>query len=251
MASIVSRRSRWSFTLAAASTAPKGPPSPSTSTLSLEPFFPRSVGFLPTFFPPEPGFAQPAVRALPLPIDGPEFVAFGRQLGPDALQDAARAPALEPVMDGALGAELARQVLPLAARAHPEENAVERPAPVGVVPAGGLGRPELLEDGHDTLPERIGHFPDGPQRLALAGLLLELLSSCSHGSALRSETSFLLTCANSMPWRRFSDSFLSSPRVQFHDLFPREPCAVPKSLAVGAPAPSQPFGRVALPSLPP
>src|SRR5436190_24153405 len=109
MAAIVSRSSRWSFTLAAARTTPKGPPSPSTSTLSLEPFFPRSVGFLSTFFPPEPGFAQPAVRALPLPIHGPEFVALGRQLGPDALHDAAGAPALEPIVDGTLGTEAAGQ----------------------------------------------------------------------------------------------------------------------------------------------
>src|SRR5207302_6154531 len=114
MASIVSRSSRWSFTLAAASTTPKGPPSPSTSTLSLEPFFPRSVGFLPTFFSPEPGFAQPAVRALPLPIHLSEFVALGRQLGPEALHDAAVAPTLEPVVDGTLGAKLARQLVPLA-----------------------------------------------------------------------------------------------------------------------------------------
>src|SRR3954453_9262185 len=115
MASIVSRSSRWSFTLAAASTTPKGPPSPSTSTLSLEPFFPRSVGFLPTFFPPEPGLAQSAVGGLPLPVHGAELVALVDQLLPDALHDAARGPALEPVMDGALGAELARQLLPLAA----------------------------------------------------------------------------------------------------------------------------------------
>src|SRR5207244_5134560 len=99
MASIVSRSSRWSFTLAAASTTLKGPPSPSTSTLSLEPFFPRSVGFLSTFFPPEPGFAHPAVRALPLPIHGPEFVALGRQPGPEALPHAAGPPALEPTVD--------------------------------------------------------------------------------------------------------------------------------------------------------
>src|SRR5262249_39772975 len=114
MASIVSRSSRWSFTLAAAITAPSGPPSASTSTLPLVPFSPRPVGFFPTFFSPETAFAQPAVGSLPLPVHGPEFVAFGRQLGPDALHDAASAPALEPVMDGALGAELAGQSLPLA-----------------------------------------------------------------------------------------------------------------------------------------
>src|SRR5215468_7790727 len=134
MASIVSRSSRWSFTLAAASTALNGPPSPSTSTLSLHPIFPRSVGFLPTFFPPEPGLAQPAVRTLPLPIHGPQFVTLGHQYGPDALHDAAGAPALEPVVDGA------------------------------------LGRPEVLQEGEDPLPEVIGDLPDGGQGLGLLRL---------------------------------------------------------------------------------
>src|SRR5437660_6647821 len=116
MASIVSRSSRWSFTLAAAITAPSGPPSASTSTLSLVPFFPRSVGFLPTFFPPEAGLAQPPIGRLPLPVYSPQFVALFGQFRTDALHDAASAPALEPVVDGALGAELARQLVPLAAR---------------------------------------------------------------------------------------------------------------------------------------
>src|ERR1700736_4044974 len=133
MASIVSSSSKWSFTLAAASTALKGPPSPSTSTLSLEPFFPRSVGFLPTFFSPEPGLAQSSVRTLPLPIHGPQFVALGGQRGPDALHDAAGTPALEPLVDGALGAEATWQVVPLAPRAHAKDDAVDRLAPVGMV----------------------------------------------------------------------------------------------------------------------
>src|SRR5262245_41631648 len=208
MASIVSRSSKWSFTLAAAITAPSGPPSASTSTLSLVPFFPRSVGFFPTFFPPEPGFPQPSVGRLPLPIHGPEFIAFGRQLGPEALHDAAGAPALEPVVDGALGAEAARQLLPLAAGAHAEDDAVKGLAPVGVVPAGGLGRPESLEDGQDALPEGVGHFPDRPQRLALGRLLpLGLLPRCCHGLALPGAPPFLLTVAKAMPSDQFSDSF--------------------------------------------
>src|SRR6516165_2898497 len=119
MASIVSRSSRWSFTLAAAITAPSGPPSASTSTLSLVPFFPRSVGFFPTFFAPEPGFAQSPVGRLRFPMHRPQFVALFDQFLPEALHDAAGAPALEPVVDGALGAELARQLVPLATRTHP------------------------------------------------------------------------------------------------------------------------------------
>src|SRR5258708_6176503 len=117
IASIVSRSNFWSFTLAAASTTPKGPPSPSTSTLSLLPFFPRSVGFLPTFFPPEPGLAQPAIGTLPLPVDSSEFVALRSQLGPDALHHSTGAPTLEPIVDGTLGAILRWQLVPLAAGA--------------------------------------------------------------------------------------------------------------------------------------
>src|SRR5262249_44939519 len=155
-------------------------------TLPLVPFFPRSVGFFPTFFSPEPGFAQAAVRRLPLPVDGPQFVALGRQHGPDALHDAAVAPASEPVVDGALGAEAARPFVPLAAGTHAEDDAVEGLAPVGVVPTGGLGRPEVHKEGQDPLPEGVRHFPDRPQRLVLAGLLpFALRPGGGHGLALR------------------------------------------------------------------
>src|SRR5437588_3823451 len=115
---MVSRSSLQSGTLAPAITAASGPPWPSTSRLFLVPFFPRSVGFFPTFFPPETGFAHPPVGGLPLPVHGPQLVALLDQLLPDALHDPALAPALEPVVDGALGAELAGQLLPLAARTH-------------------------------------------------------------------------------------------------------------------------------------
>src|SRR4051812_5188299 len=200
MASIVSRNSRWSFTLAGAITTPRGPPSASTSTLSLVPFFPRSVGFFPTFFPPEAGLAQTPVRRLPLPVHGPQLVALLDQLGPDTLHDATGAPALEPVVDGALGTELTRQLLPLAAGTQAEDDAVERPSPVGVVAAGAFARPEILEDGQDPLPEGVGHFPDSPQGLSFAGLLsLGLRLGGDHGLDLRGDTSFLLNRANSMP----------------------------------------------------
>src|SRR5258707_2871427 len=187
MASIVARSSRWSFTLAAASTTPKGPPSPSTSTLSLEPFLPRSVGFLPTFFPPEPGLAQPAIRTLPLPVYGPQFIARGHQLGPEALHDAALAPALEPIVDGTLGAEAPWQLVPLAPRAHAKDDAVERLPPVRMVAAGGLGRPELLQDGENPWPQVVGNLPDRGQGLGLLRLRsfgLGLAQGDRHGCAL-------------------------------------------------------------------
>src|SRR5205809_1599 len=135
---MVSRSSLQSGTLAPAITAASGPPWPSASTLFLVPFLPRSVGFFPTFFPPETGLTHAAVGGLPLPVHRGQLVALLGELRPDALHDAARAPALEPAVDGALGAEAAGQLVPLAAGAHAEDDAVQRPAPVGVAAAGGL-----------------------------------------------------------------------------------------------------------------
>src|SRR3954451_17963324 len=120
MASIVSLSSFCSTTLAPAITTPRGPPSPSVTRLFLVPFLPRSVGFLPVFFPPEPGLAQHRVGTLPLPLHPAELVALGDQDRPDLLHDAAFDPALEPVVDRALGAEALGQLVPLAAAAQPE-----------------------------------------------------------------------------------------------------------------------------------
>lgn len=125
------------------------------------------MGFFPTFFPPEPGFAQPGIGTLPLPIDGPQLVTLRDEDGPDLLHDPAGTPALEPVMDGALGAELAGELFPLATGAHPEDDPVEGGAPVGGSPPGWLLGPELQEDGEDPFPEGIRDLPDGPQRFGL------------------------------------------------------------------------------------
>src|SRR5262245_19042566 len=103
-------------------------------------------------------------------------------------------------MDRAFGTELAGQLLPLAARPHAEDDAVERLAPVGMVPAAGLGGPEFLEQREKALPEGVGDFPDGPQGLAFGGVLAFAFGSrCGHGLVLPSATSFPLTCANAMP----------------------------------------------------
>src|SRR6185369_1415818 len=102
IASIVSFSSRRSSTLAPAITTPSGPPWPSTTIDFLVPILPRSVGFLPTFFPPEPGLAQRRVAALPFPIDPAQLIASFDEGRPDPFHDPSGAPALEPVMDGTL-----------------------------------------------------------------------------------------------------------------------------------------------------
>src|SRR4051795_8205869 len=178
-ASIVSFKSFCSTTLAPAITTPSGPPSPSVSTLFLVPFLPRSVGFLPVFFPPEPGLAQHRVGRLPLPLHPAEFVALGDQHRPDLLEDPPRDPALEPVVDRTLGAEPLGELVPLAAASHPEDDRVEHLPPVGDPAPGRLLGPEVLEDRLDPSPEVVGDLPDGAQRLA-SGL------AAGHGSSSRS-----------------------------------------------------------------
>src|SRR4051794_29735512 len=123
-ASMVSSSSLQSGTLAPAITAPSGPPSASTSTLFLVPTLPRSVGFGPVFFPPEPGLAQHPVGALPLPVHRPDLVALLDQDGPHLLEDAVAAPPLEPAMDRAVVAEPLGQLVPLAAGSEAEDDAV-------------------------------------------------------------------------------------------------------------------------------
>lgn len=115
-----------SGTLAPAMTTPSGPPSPSTSRLFLVPGLPRSVGFLPVFFPPEPGLAQHPVGRLPLPVHRPELVARLDQHCPDLLEDPVPAPPLEPAVHRAVVAELLGELVPLAAAAEAEDDPVER-----------------------------------------------------------------------------------------------------------------------------
>src|SRR3954452_4039966 len=165
-ASIVAFKSFCSTTFAPAVTTPSGPPSPSTRILFLVPFLPRSVGFLPTFFPPEPGLAQHRVGRLPLPLDPAELVALGDEHRPDAPEHPAGGPPLEPVVDGALGPEPLGQLVPLAPAPHPEDDAVDHLPPVGDLAAGRLLGPEVQEDRLDPTPKVIRDFPDRSERLA-------------------------------------------------------------------------------------
>jgi hypothetical protein len=105
---------------------------------------------------------------LPLPIDGPEVVALLDQGGPDPLEDAVAAPALEPAVHRAIVAEVPGQLVPLAAGAEAEDDAVEGRTQVDAGPAAvalGWRRGVLQQDGFDPLPEAVIVFPDGLQRL--------------------------------------------------------------------------------------
>jgi hypothetical protein len=136
--------------------------------LFLVPDLPRSVGFLPVFFPPEPGLAQHPISRLPLPVDAAQFVTGLDQHAPDLLQGAIAAPALEPAMDRAVIAEAIGELVPLASGSEAEDDAVDRRAPVDPRSAAmglGSGRADFQQDGFDPPPELVVDFPDRLKRL--------------------------------------------------------------------------------------
>src|SRR5947209_7072582 len=112
-----------SLRLAPSTATPTGIPLASTSKLRLTPFLPRSVGFLPVFFPPEGCFAHAPIHTQPRPVDTFPVV-VGHQAGlPHGQKDALLYPALEAVMGCGTGAKAGGiQRFPLAAGAEHEED---------------------------------------------------------------------------------------------------------------------------------
>src|SRR5207248_3287321 len=102
--------------------------------------------------------------------------------------------------------------VPLAPRAHAKDDAVDRFAPVGMVPAGGLGRPEFLQEGENPLPQVVGHLPDGGQGLDLFRLLslgLPFTQGGHHGCTLWGDPpAIIVSPVPTRRYRLFSDSFL-------------------------------------------
>ena len=123
--------------------------------------------------PPKTRLAHRAVDGLPIPGDCLQLLALGHEHGPDPLHDAVLAPPLEPAVDGAVVAELRRQLVPLASGAESEDDAVEDPPPIGPRPADiRRWRAVLLKDREDAGPESVGDFPDRVERLPWGTSLL-------------------------------------------------------------------------------
>ena len=68
MLALVARVSLTSLRLAPSTARPMGPPPPSVSTLRCVPSVPRSVGCLPTVFPPKRGVGHGAIHGEPCPV---------------------------------------------------------------------------------------------------------------------------------------------------------------------------------------
>src|SRR5262245_48328565 len=106
MLSKVSRTNFMSLRLAPSTASPTGTPAASTSRLRLTPFLPRSVGFLPVFFPPEGRLGHAPVHRQPGPVDPLEEVVLQQAGLPEFQEDAGLDPLLEAVVGRGAGAEL-------------------------------------------------------------------------------------------------------------------------------------------------
>jgi hypothetical protein len=118
---------------------------------------------LPTFFPPEPGFAQHPVSGLPFPVHSAKFVAGFHQYRPNPLEDAVSAPALEPTVNRAVVAKVLGQFVPLAAAAEAEDDAIDGFSPVDSrAPSLGAWRRRRIfqKKRLNPLPEFVVDFPD-------------------------------------------------------------------------------------------
>src|SRR6516225_6203775 len=125
MLSSVASTSFLSCRLAPSMASPTGRPLASTSRLRLAPNLPRSVGFLPVFFPPERGLGHRPVHRQPRPVEPLQLVVFLQAGGPQAEEDAGQSPLLKAAVGRTLGADTGgRQRAPRAAGAQDEEDGV-------------------------------------------------------------------------------------------------------------------------------
>jgi hypothetical protein len=117
---------------------------PSVSRLRLVPIFPRSVGFFPTFFPPEGGLGHGPIHRQPLPVDALESVVLGQTVLPQRQEHARCRPFLEAAMRGTTGTEARGiQGIPLTSGAQHKEDGIHRPPVVdsGAMAAQGVRFP--------------------------------------------------------------------------------------------------------------
>ncbi len=94
----VARNRVMSCAFAPAIAMPIGTPRASVTTDRLTPSLPRSVGFLPVFFPAQRRLGHGAVQRLPTPCDSASRVIRLQTFLPEAMEDAPAVPFLEVAM---------------------------------------------------------------------------------------------------------------------------------------------------------
>src|SRR5947209_5603978 len=172
MLSIVSLSSLKSLRFDPATHRPIGTPPPSVSRLRLVPCLPLSVGFLPTFFPPERGFRNSPVHREPLPIDPAQLVVFGQPYLPQFHEHPGLGPLLEaPVRRGGRADPGLVEGVPLASGAKAEEDGVHgRPVTDPWVVAAQRVRLARGKERLNPLPQLIRSAPVAPNPLLVLGL---------------------------------------------------------------------------------
>src|SRR5947209_14478037 len=165
MLSIVSLSSLKSLRFDPATHRPIGTPPPSVSRLRLVPCLPLSVGFLPTFPPPERGFRHRPVHREPRPIDPVQRVVFGQPYLPELQEHPGLGPLLKaPVRRGRRADPGLVEGVPLAAGAKAEEDGVHgRPVAHPGIVATQWVRLARRKERLDLLPQLIGTTPVAAQ----------------------------------------------------------------------------------------
>src|SRR5512134_3120161 len=101
---MVARAILKSLRLAPSTARPRGTPRPSVNTLRLVPIFPRSVGFLNTFFPPKGRFHHGPVYRESFPVNPLQGIIGHQALLPEGHKDVRLRPRLETPMGGTVRA---------------------------------------------------------------------------------------------------------------------------------------------------
>ena len=109
------------------------------------------------------------------------------QNSPDAFQHSKLHPALEGPVDSAVVSQFPGQTVPLAATAHPEDDAVQHPPGVGAFAPRTPGRVHIQDHRVNLLPQMVGNLPDA-KNLWVAGYLAP-----RRGRYARTDISYLRT----------------------------------------------------------
>jgi len=120
---------------------------------------------------PHAGFAHGGVGGLPLPVHPTQLITRLNQHGPDPRQETALAPPLEVPVHRAIVAKLRGQLVPLAASAQTEDDAIEDAPEIHPPMPRGLGRIVFIQNRLEKRPDVIGNFPDGRLLPSLGSLL--------------------------------------------------------------------------------
>ena len=186
---MVSRALLQSWRFAPATARPLGTPPPAVSTLRVVPLLPRSVGGVPTFFPPTGGLGPGPVQREPLPGKALQGLRGHEALCPYGDADVGRRPLLAAAVGGTVRAEPGGIAgAPLATGTEHKEDGIPR---VAIINAGAMTAQRMRlarrESWHHPCPYLVWHTP------VTGGLLVVIRPRCGSCKRGFSSQDTLLT----------------------------------------------------------